>query len=216
MPVKRRGREGGAPFARRSSTDLERTLPNAPPMTSLRPIVPVLAMVAAACASPAPTHRGEHVLETELRAFQTQQMVFREQNTTPIVFDFPEDGSVTVREVTLDGWPGSAYVRCRFHYQNRTATPIVQAWVSLDVLDAQGRLVSTQSCNCILPVPMPLARGSYYSNELRAPTYDAHLEPGWSWRIRCQAVPVEDDPPLDPPVPPRTVREYPPMEIRPR
>jgi hypothetical protein len=92
----------------------------------------------------------------------------------------------------------------------------VQTWVSLDVLDASGRLVSSQACNCIIPVPMPIARGSYYSDELRTPTYDAHLQPGWSWRIRCNSMLEQADEPLDPPVPPRTVREFPPMEIKQR
>ena len=177
-------------------------------------ILPLL--LAAACATSSAKPRQEHVLETELREFQTIQQVFREQNMTPIDFDFPEDGRVTVREITFDGWPGHGYLRCRFHYQNRTAKPVVQAWVSLDVLDGQGRLVSTQACNCVIPVPMAIARGSYYSDELRTPTYEAHLQPGWSWRIRCHAVLEEPEEPLDPPVPERQRREFPPMEIKPR
>ncbi len=188
-------------------------------MNDRRRLVPLSLLLAAACATPAASGsngRPEHVLETDLRDFQVAQQVFREQNIPPIVFDFPVDGRVTVREVTLDGWPGSAYVRCRFHYQNRTDKPVVQTWVSLDVLDGSGRLVSSQACNCIIPVPMPIARGSYYSDELRTPTYDAHLQPGWSWRIRCNSVLEHEDEPLDPPVPERTVREYPPMQIKDR
>lgn len=179
-------------------------------------LLPCTLLLAAACVTPAGAERPEHVLETELRDFQVAQAVFREQNIAPIQFDFPDDGRVTVREVSLDGFPGSAYVRCKFHYQNRTQTPIVQAWVSLDVLDGAGRLVSSQACNCIIPVPIPIARGSNYSDELRTPTYGAHLQPGWTWRIRCDAVPQTEDEPLDPPVPPRTVRELPPMQIKPR
>jgi hypothetical protein len=173
-------------------------------------------LLAVACATPAPTERPAHVLESELRQLQALQQVFRAQNTTPIDFDFPADGRVTVREISLDGWPGSTYLRCRFHYQNRTEKPVVQAWVSLDVLDGEGRMVSSQACNCVIPVPIPIARGSYYSDELRTPTYDAHLQPGWSWRIRCQAVLETDEEPLDPPVPERTVRQIPPMEIKDR
>ena len=185
-------------------------------MTPRLPPVALLSFLAAACATPVGTERPEHSLQLELREFQGLQQVFREQNTTPIDFDFPDDGRVTVREVSLDGWPGSAYVRCRFHYQNRTEKPVVQAWVSLDVLDAGGRLVSSQACNCVIPVPIPIARGSYYSDELRTPTYGAHLQPGWSWRVRCSAVLETEEEPLVPPVPERLRRQYPPMTIKDR
>lgn len=191
-------------------------------MTLRRRLVPGCLLFVAACASyahgspPAPDASGPHPQETALRELQVLQQVFREQNIPPLVFDFPEDGRVTVREVSLNGWPGGEFVQVLFHYQNRTEKPVMQAWVSLDILDGQGRLVSTQACNCIIPVPMPIARGSYYSDALHAPTYGAHLQPGWSWRIRCNATLEHDDEPLDPPVPPRTVREFPPMEIAPR
>ncbi|MBL8748513.1 MAG: hypothetical protein JNK78_05085 [Planctomycetes bacterium] len=171
-------------------------------------------LFAAACAVSGSTETTVHPLVAELDDLRVQQQVFRQQNTAPIEFDFPEDGRVTVREISLDGWPGAEYLRCRFHYQNRTTRPIVKAWVSLDVLDARHQVVSSQSVNCIVPVPIPLARGSYYSDELRTPTYGAHLEPGWSWRIRCIATPETEDEPLDPPVAPRTPRQSAPMQIK--
>lgn len=155
-------------------------------------------------------------MHAELREFQVAQQVFRAQNMGQFEFDYAGHGRVTVREITLDGFPGSTYLRCRFHYQNRTSKPIYQAWVSLDVLDAKGQIVSTQSCHCIVPAPMPLARGSYYSDELRTMTYNVHLQDGWSWQIRCHADPEQDDEPLNPPVPERTVREVPPMTIKDR
>ncbi len=174
-----------------------------------RRIVPAVSLLlAAACATPV-GNAPEHVLEVELREFQEIQQVFRAENIGTHTFDFEGHGRVTVREITLDGFPGSAYVRCRFHYQNRTAQPIVQSWVSLDVLDADGRVVASQSCHCIVPVPIPLARGSYYSDELRTPTYGAHLREGWSWRIRCVADPVTEEEPLDPPIPERGVIKLP-------
>lgn len=172
---------------------------------------------AAACATPVGIERPEHSLEAELREFQEIQRVFRAENIGAHTFDFEGHGRVTVREITLDGFPGSTYLRCRFHYQNRTAKPVVQAWVSLDVIDADGNLLSTQACHCIVPVPMPLARGSYYSDELRTPTYGAHLKPGWSWRIRCVADLETDEEPLDPPAPERgTVRLPAPVIIKDR
>ena len=175
-----------------------------------------LLLFTAACATPVDNGNLRQELEGELATLRHTQAVFRAENTGTHVFDFDGQGRVTVREISLDGFPGNTYVRCRFHYQNRTTRPIVQAWVSLDVLDARGRVVSTQTCCCIVPAPIPLARGSYYSDELRTPTYDVHLQPGWSWRVRCVADPVVEDEPLDPPVPERKPREVPPMTIKDR
>lgn len=170
-------------------------------MTSRRLAAVLPLLLATACATPVRIERPEHVLEVELRDFQRHQQVFREQNTAPQEFDFPGQGRVTVRQISLDGYPGNAYVRCRFHYQNRTDKPVVQSWVSLDVLDGEGRLVASQASICIIPTPMPIARGSYFADELRTQTFDAHLQPGWSWRIRCTSQLEEEEEPLVPPVP---------------
>lgn len=173
-------------------------------------------LLAVACASPGHTERREHPHELELRELQQAQQLFREQNTVPQVFDFEGHGRVTVREISLDGFPGGTYLRCRFHYQNRTDKPVVQAWVSLDVLDAEKNPVATQTAHCIVPIPVPIARGSYYSDELRPPTFGVHLQPGWSWRIRCVADLEQPDEPLNPPVPERTLQQSAPMYIKDR
>lgn len=173
-------------------------------------------LLAVACASPGRSERREHSHEIELRELQQAQQVFREQNTVPQVFDFEGHGRVTVRDISLDGFPGGTYLRCRFHYQNRTEKPVVQAWVSLDVLDADKNPVATQTANCIVPIPIPIARGSYYSDELRAPTLGVHLQPGWSWRIRCVADPEQADEPLNPPAEERTLRQSAPMHMKDR
>ncbi|HEB54560.1 MAG TPA: hypothetical protein ENI87_15015 [bacterium] len=164
----------------------------------LRHALPLL--LAAACATPVAVETQEDERILELRRFQEAQRVFREQNMGVHQFDFAGHGRVTVRQITLEGFPGNTYLKCRFHYQNRTDKPVVQSWVSLDVLDGEGRLRSTQSCHLIVPVPIPIARGSYYADELRTPTYGVHLEEGWTWRIRCVSDLQEDEEPLDPPV----------------
>ncbi len=172
-------------------------------------------LVAAACATTDDNRPLVHPLELELREFQQRQEVFRAQNIGPFDFEFADHGRVTVREILLDGFPGHTYLKCRFHYQNRTKAPVMQAWVSLDVLDAQERVVSTQSCHLI--VPFAIGRGAYYSDELRTPTYTAHLKPGWSWRIRCHADLETEEEPLDPPVEePPVLRQHPPMYIKDR
>jgi len=166
--------------------------------------IPLL-LLAAGCAnvaqtSAAPVETVAHDREVELAAFQDAQRVFRSQNIGTHKFDFEGHGRVTVREILLEGFPGGAYLKCRFHYQNRTEKPVVQSWVSLDVLDQDGRIVSSQSCHLVVPTPQPIARGSYYADELRTPTYNVHLQEGWSWQIRCDAELVEPEEPLDPPV----------------
>lgn len=183
-------------------------------MNHRQPFVCCMLLLAAACATSSGNDSPGHALFADLDHLRATQQVFREQNRTPMEFDFPGHGRVTVRQVSLDGWPGGEYVRCRFHYQNRTDKPVVKAWVSLDVLDASGELVANQAVNCIVPVPIPIARGSYYSDELRTPTYGAHLQPGWSWRIRCVAVPETADEPLEPPVLQYEPRASTPMVIR--
>jgi hypothetical protein len=172
-------------------------------------------LILGACATPATTGSRD-VRQNQLQEFQLIQQVFRTEYTAPQTMDFPGHGRVTVRDVSLDGFPGHSYVRCRFHYQNRTAQPVVQAWVSLDVLDKHGRVVSTETAHCINLTCGPLERGSYYSDELRTFTKNAHLEPGWSWRVRCVSDQQQEDEPLDPPAPGRWMREYPPMFIKDR
>ncbi|MFM1870593.1 MAG: hypothetical protein RL398_15 [Planctomycetota bacterium] len=169
----------------------------------IRAITALPLLLLAACATSVATESGTNAAakQAELRDFQERQWMFREQNTTPQVFDFPGQGRVTVREISLDGFPGSAYLRCRFHFQNRAEKPIVQTWVSLDVLDAEGRMVGSQATVCIVPHPIAIARGAYFADELRTQTFDAHMQPGWSWRIRCSSQMEEEDEPLSPPVP---------------
>ena len=162
-----------------------------------------LLLLACACASPVAIERPAPEQELELLEFQAAQRVFREQVTVPQVFDFPGQGTVTVRQISLDGFPGNTYVRCRFHLQNRTEKPIVQSWVSLDVLDNEGKLVASQATVCIVPHPVAIARGSFFADELRTQTFDAHLQAGWSWRIRCTSQLEEEEVPLVPPVPER-------------
>jgi hypothetical protein len=173
-------------------------------------------LFAAACASPVAIGRTLDTRQVDLREFQHLQDVFRSKYTPRSVHDFENHGRVTVRDVSLDGFPGHSYVRCRFHYQNRTAKPVVQAWISLDVLDKDGRVVSTQSCHCVMPTATAIERGLYYSDELRTPTYDAHLHPDWSWQIRCVADQQVEDEPLNPPAPGYLPQNIPPMWIKDR
>lgn len=144
----------------------------------------VLAVLCAGCASH-DSLSAYPELQAALDEFQVEQARFAAANPVPIRFDFPGHGQVTVRDVSLDGYPGSAYVRARWHYRNTSGKPAVRALVSLDVLDAEGRMVASKVAVCIMWAPIPLADGSFYADELRTRTFDAHLQPGWSWRMTC-------------------------------
>lgn len=183
----------------------------------LRPRLTLLLLsLVAACQSPSTIERPGAEHEAELARLREIQADFRGKFVGTHTFDYEGHGRVTVREITLDGFPGNEYVRCRFEYQNRTDKPVVQTWVSLDVLDAKGRIVATQSAHLLVPIPIPIARGRHVSDELRTPTYGAHLQEGWSWRIRCVSELEEPEEPLDPPAPDPQHREVPPMTIKDR
>lgn len=126
-------------------------------------------------------------LKVALQELQQEQRRFAASTVLPQAFDFPGHGRVTVREVSLDGYPGNTYVRCRWHYRNTTGKPVLRAFVSLDVLDAEGRMVGSKVCVCIFPSIRPIYEGTYYADELRTQTFDVHLQPGWSWRVTCRA-----------------------------
>lgn len=183
-------------------------------MNTSKAVSATLLVLLTSCATRSPEGNNAHELELELRQLQTTQRVFREQNTVPQVFNFPGHGRVTVREITLDGFPGNEYLRCRFHYENRTDKPVVQSWVMLDILNPAGQLVASQATVCIIPHPMAIKRGSFVMDELRALTRGAHLEPGWSWRIRCVAEQQQPVEPLDPPIEQDRWPVFPPIKIK--
>lgn len=151
------------------------------------PCALVLLLAAASC-----TTSNAHPLDPypELKQamaeFKVQQADFNQRLELPKNYDFPGAGRVSVRQLSLEGYPGNTYVRCRFTYQNTTGKPIMHATVSLDVLNAAGKVVARQSSVCIVPTAVPIAEGSLFSDELRTRTLDAHLLPGWSWRITCR------------------------------
>ena len=136
----------------------------------------------------------------ELRTLQDAQQVFSEQNRGSHQFDFKGHGRVTVREILLEGYPGNVYLKCRYHYQNRTDKAVVQSYVSLDALDKNGNLIASSTQRLIVPVPIAIARGAHIAHELRTQIPMQLLEPGWTWRIRCEAEKEMPEEPLDPPV----------------
>ena len=147
----------------------------------------LLSFLLAACASGTAEFSAYPDLQIAFGELKEEQRRFAASNVLPQVFEFPGQGRVTVREVSLDGYPGNTYVRCRWHYRNTTGKPVVRAFVSLDVLDAEGRMVASQVCVAIFPTIEPILTGSYYADELRTKTHDVHLQKGWSWRITCRA-----------------------------
>jgi hypothetical protein len=156
-------------------------------MTRPIPALLVLAALGCGCASNDTLLGLYPELQQALLEFQQEQRRFASANPVPQTLEFPGHGTVTVRDVSLDGYPGSAYVRARWHYQNTTDRPVGRALVSLDVLDPQDRLAGSKVAVCILYTASPMYTGTFFADELRTRTMDAHLLPGWKWRITCKA-----------------------------
>ncbi len=151
-----------------------------------------------ACATP---DASESTVYPELLAamqnLQREQQRFAAATPLPRTLEFPGQGRVVVRDVTLDGYPGNTYVRCRFHFQNDTGRPVLRAKVSLDILDPDGNLVASQVSVCIFPTPRAIYDGTFFADELRTQTHDTHLHPGWSWRITCKTEFMDEDPTVE-------------------
>jgi hypothetical protein len=62
----------------------------------------------------------------------------------------------------------------------------MRSLVSLDVLDADGQLVASQVSVCIFPTPRAIHSGTFFADELRTQTLDAHVREGWTWRMTCK------------------------------
>src|SRR5262245_2590451 len=158
-----------------------------PPMTT-RPIPLVLFLLATACAAPAIEESNAYPeLMTAMTDLQAEQQRFAATTVLPQTFKFPGQGRVVARIVSLDGYPGNTYVRCRFHYFNDTGRPVARSLVSLDVLDGAGRMVASQVSVCIFPTPRAIYDGTFYADELRTQTHGVHVQPGWSWRVTCKS-----------------------------
>lgn len=145
-----------------------------------------LALLLPSCAQVQPDEDYYPELQLALDQFRVEQQNFARAEHQRY-WSFPTHGDVTVRSIALEGYPGNTYVRCKFTYQNTTGQPVSRSFVSLDVLDAEGHMVSSQVSVLIVPVPIPIAAGSYFCDELRTQTRGAHLRPGWSWRITCKS-----------------------------
>lgn len=116
----------------------------------------------------------------------------------PQVFEFEDQGTVTVRRWELAGWPGDVYVKTKITYENTTDQPRAFAFVWLDVLDADDQVVGTTAVRLVNPFGYAFWPGHSYTTELQARTNGVHLDPrGWGWTIACEA-PVESEPGVQP------------------
>lgn len=155
-------------------------------MNLSRPLSALLFLFAACAAPPADEASAYPDLLAAMQDLRREQDRFRAATVLPQSLQFPGQGRVVVRDVSLDGYPGNTYVRCRWHFLNDTGRPVTLARVSLDVLDAAGHMVASQQSVCIFPTPRAIYDGTFFADELRTQTYDVHLQPGWSWRLTCK------------------------------
>lgn len=154
-----------------------------------------LCFLSTACATGSgeePEGNAYPALLASMQNLQTEQKRFAAATQLPQTIDFGTDGRVVVRQLSLDGYPGNSYVRCRFHFQNNTGRPVVRSVISLDVLDSKGELVASQSSVCIFPTPRAIHDGTFFADELRTQTHGVHESAGWSWRLSCKTEFDED------------------------
>ncbi len=165
-----------------------------PPLVSFALLCALVAPPLAGCrAAPPPEETAYRSLMAKMANLQDEQKRFAKDHTLPQQLDFPGHGAVTIRQLSLDGYPGNSYVRCRFHYQNDTGRPVLRAVITLDVLDAAGQTVASESTVCIFPTPRAIHDGTFFSSELRTQTLDVHEQPGWRWRLSCSAEFMDED-----------------------
>jgi hypothetical protein len=113
----------------------------------------------------------------------------RWDHDAPVDFSFPGQGEVRVRSWALEGGPGWEYVRAEFTYENTTDKSMDHVDVELHVLDHRGATVAAARVRLEHPWGLPLAPGTFFSDEIRAPARGVHLDPrGWHWTVRCRAV----------------------------
>ena len=106
----------------------------------------------------------------------------------PRVAVFPGHGEITVQDWFLEGYPGNAYVRARFTYENTTGRQLDWVRVWLTVMDADGEPVARQITDLFMPMGLPFNPGTLFGDELRTPTRDVHRnEQGWQWAVGCEA-----------------------------
>lgn len=164
---------------------------------SIRPLALfALSMLSTACASVTTTdHDGTAypALVASMETLKDEQKRFTAATELPMTLDFANNGRVTIRQLSLDGYPGNTYVRARFHFQNNTGRPVLRAVISLDVLDAAGQMVASQSSVCIFPTPRAIHDGTFFADELRTQTHGVHENAGWTWRLGCKTEFMDED-----------------------
>lgn len=165
---------------------------------SIRPLALfALSILSTACASGIPADQdgtAYPALVASMETLKDEQKRFTAANELPMNLDFSSNGRVTIRQLSLDGYPGNTYVRARFHFQNNTGRPVLRAVISLDVLDAGGQLVASQSSVCIFPTPRAIHDGTFFADELRTQTHGVHENAGWRWRLDCKTEFMDEEP----------------------
>lgn len=150
-------------------------------------------LLAAACTAPHESLSAYPDLMVAMRELEAEQKRFAAGVRVPEKREFPGHGQVTIRQLSLEGYPGNTYVKCRWHYQNNTGKPVSRAFVTLDVLDGEQHVVASQTCVCIFPGIRPIEEGTFYADELRTQTRGVHVQPGWSWRLSCTAEYLDEE-----------------------
>lgn len=176
--------------------------PHASRLAAGLPLAAVLALAVlpTACTTTRPRPFEERLAEfmRPWEELKRQKAELWRNGWDPQEFVFEGQGTVTVRHWELTGVPGDVYLTARVTYTNTTEHPVETAFVWLDVLDSEERVVGSAAARMVNPMGYPFWPGHSYTTVISAFTNGVHLDPaGWNWTVACEA-PIETDPGLKP------------------
>ena len=126
--------------------------------------------------------------EFDVRQFQEAQSGFARRNPVPRRIDFPGQGTVLLHECSLQGYPGHVELWLRYTYVNTTGHTIDAANVTITMRDPRTHEEWSDSEHLALPITFRMTPDSSYTTYVHLSTRGIHLDPGWQWEIRAEAV----------------------------
>jgi hypothetical protein len=125
---------------------------------------------------------------SEVRELDEARAEFARKNPMPKKLEFPGQGTLLLHECTLEGYPGHVELWLRYTYVNTTGHTIDAARITLTLSDPARGEQWTDETELALPMLFRLGPESSYTTYTHVPTRGMHLDPGWKWEIRAEAV----------------------------
>ena len=145
-----------------------------------RLILPLISLLALACAAPRPiidleALRERHELQLAQQAAAERD--FQVGLELPMERDLGPMGTLIISNAELAGRLGDEMVRVRATLVNTTGAPLSNIWLVVRVVDPRRELVHSVAEPVALPRGLTFHRGSSYTTLLPLPTQGAHLVP---------------------------------------